>query len=76
VRNADGTLSTNLPDPQPLWAAPIYTPKPKHPRDEQSAFEDWATRICPSGDAELVQYQWAISEERAEWLNEAEGPSA
>lgn len=36
VRNADGTLSTQIPDPQPLWAAPIYTPRIRSERDEQT----------------------------------------
>lgn len=35
---------------------------------ELAAFEAWAERECPSGDADSVQYQWASSSDYAEWL--------
>lgn len=37
--------------------------------DEQSAFEDWLARVCPSGDVESVQYQWEHSSDYAAWLD-------
>lgn len=37
-------------------------------QSELSAFEAWLSAEAPSGDAESVQYQWAQSDARAEWL--------
>lgn len=36
--------------------------------EELAAFERWAERVCPSGDATEVQRQWEASSEMAEWL--------
>ena len=37
--------------------------------DEQRAFEEWLTRICPGGDATAVQEQWQASTEFKEHLD-------
>jgi hypothetical protein len=38
--------------------------------EEQSAFEDWLEKTCPSGDVSSVQYQWVTSHEYAEFCDE------
>jgi hypothetical protein len=43
-----------------------------NPVTEQAAFADWLASECPSGDVEAVQYQWAQSSDRADWLAEQE----
>jgi hypothetical protein len=35
---------------------------------EQSAFEDWLSRVCPSGDVEQVQAQWLESSDYLDFL--------
>jgi hypothetical protein len=62
-----GVVLRKQPAPAPAPAPVVWIPTP---RDEQSAFEDWLYRVCPSGDCESVQYQWEISAERAEWMEE------
>lgn len=36
---------------------------------EQDVFERWLQEECPSGDVESVQYQWAKSHARSDWLD-------
>jgi hypothetical protein len=49
---------------------------PAEAESEQAAFERWAALECPSGDVESVQYQWARSDARAEWLeSQQESPA-
>lgn len=38
---------------------------------EQSAFEDWLSKTCPSGDVTEVQRQWEASSEYADWKAQA-----
>jgi hypothetical protein len=39
-------------------------------RCEQSVFEDWLARVCPSGDVTAVQEQWLRSSDYLEWRDE------
>lgn len=34
---------------------------------ESSVFEDWLARVCPSGDASAVQYDWLNSSDYADF---------
>ena len=36
---------------------------------EQQAFDDWLEFVKPSGDADSVHQQWALSIERAHWVD-------
>ena len=43
-------------------------------RTEQDAWEDWAAKVCPSGDVDEVQRQWLESTEQADFMDEAAQP--
>ncbi len=44
--------------------------------EEQSVFEEWLTRVCPSGDATEVQNQWLASSEYEDWASQIKEPAS
>lgn len=52
----------------------LAAPQPVAQPGEQSAFEDWLQRVCPSGDVTEVQRQWEASSDLAEWLESQAKP--
>lgn len=71
---ADDLVSDADPCPdQPTHWMPLPPAPTSHPiptgatgEDEQSAFERWFERTCPSGDVESVQRQWESSSDYAD----------
>ncbi|AZS78763.1 hypothetical protein ELS24_10100 [Achromobacter spanius] len=68
-------LSQDAPGPLEPVSAPTSHPIPTGAtgEDEQSAFERWLERTCPSGDVESVQRQWEASSDYADFQAPAAG---
>lgn len=73
-QGAVGNILTAEPCPD-CSSAPTSHPIPTGAtgEDEQSAFERWFERTCPSGDVESVQRQWEASSDYADFHDPAAG---